>query len=211
MDCPNKSGNDKMGEVLTPRATETSVSWWQSGKSVVLGIAAVMLVGWYFYRQTVPPTWLHDFGADIALRAAADPNPALPEDARQATPRGLTDNPYICLSKLIPQPWDRVVFVTHEQGKALSAHSALGDARWRVSSLADAQKRLIADDRYQLVVLMNGDDVRDAQLFYTFWADLSGLARPEGYGPANAIFTAESRAGRYVLNPAPTATPTDCP
>ena len=189
----------------------SSSPWWRSGKIVVLGIAAVMLVGWYFYRQTVPPTWLHDFGADIALRASADPNPNLPEDARQATPRGLTDNPYICLSKLIPLPWDRVVFVTYDQGKALGSHSALGDARWMVSSLAEAQKRLTADDRYQLVVLMNGYEVRDAQLFYTFWADLSGIARPEGFGPDNAIFTAESRAGRYVLKLAPTATPADCP
>jgi|GEM_PF-2980432 len=185
--------------------------WWRSGKIVVVGILAALTVGWWFYRQTVPPTWLRAFAADIALRASADPNPVEIEDAREASPRGLADNPYICLSRLVPPPWDRIVFVTHEQGKTLRAHPVLGDAKWASTSATDAQNRLTADDRYQLVVLMNGDQVRDAQLFFTFWADLSGLARPEGFAPENAIFTAASLQGRYVLTTAPNAARADCP
>jgi hypothetical protein len=184
--------------------------WWRSGKIVVVGIVAALMVGWFFYRQTVPPTWLRAFAADIALRASADPNPPEIEDAREASPRGQADNPYICVSRLVPPPWDRIVLVTHEQGKTLSAHPVLGGAKWP-DSVGDVQSRLTADDRYQLVVLMDGETVRDAQLFFTFWADLSGLARPEGFGPENAIFTAASLQGRYVLAAAPGVTRADCP
>lgn len=188
-----------------------STPWWQSGKIVVFGIALVLAVGSYFYAKTVPPTWLHDFGAEIALHAAADPNPITPEDSRQATPRGQTDNPLICATRVIPQPWDRIVFVTHEQGKTLSQHATLGQAQWLDNTLGSIQSQLAADDRYQLVVLMNGNVVRDAQIFFTFWADLSGLAQPEGYGPETAIFTAASVQGRYVVSTAPNATLTNCP
>lgn len=199
-----------MSELATIRVPSPA-PWWRSGKAVVAGLAVVILVGLVLYRQTLPPTWLRAFAADIALRAAADPNPPLPEDAREASPRGLADNPLICLQRLLPPPWDRVVFVTHTQGKDLTAHPTLGVARWATGSAQAFQAQLAADDRYQLVALMNGGEVRDAQLFYTFWADLSGLARPEGFAPEAAIFTAASLAGRYVLTPAAGATLADCP
>ncbi len=185
--------------------------WWQSGKVVIFFIAVGLAIASYFYVKTVPPAWLHDFGADIALRAAADPNAAEPEDSREATPRGLADNPLICATRFIPQPWDRIFFVTHEQGKTLSQHVVLGKARWVDNSIGSLQSQLVADDRYQLVVLMNGDQVREVQMFFTFWADLSGLARPEGFMPSDAIFTAASLQGRYVLNVAPNAMKADCP
>ena len=87
----------------------------------------------------------------------------------------------------------------------------LGKARWVDNSIGSLQSQLVADDRYQLVVLMNGDQVREVQMFFTFWADLSGLARPEGFMPSDAIFTAASLQGRYVLNVAPNAMKADCP
>jgi len=186
-----------------------SAPWWRSGKLVVLGILAGLIVGGYFYRETVPPGWLRAFGAEIALRAAADPNPPLPEDAREASPRNLADNPYICLARIVTQPWDRVVFVTHAQGKTLAEHETLGRAAW--AGREPAQKQLSADDRYQLVVLLNGEAVVDSQLFFTFWADLAGVADPKGFARDTAIFTAESRAGQYVLAPASTVTPDNCP
>ena len=185
--------------------------WWRSGKLVVLGLAATIAIGWFFYRQTLPPTWLHEFGSDISLRASADPNAPLPEDAREATPRGLADNSLICAASVIPQPWDRIVFVTHEQGKTLQEHPVLGSAQWADGALAATQARLIADERYQVVALLDGNTVRDAQIFFTFWADLSGLARPEGFDQNDAIFTAASVQGRYVLSQAPQATLADCP
>jgi hypothetical protein len=201
----------KMSADESPTSAEAATPWWQSGKVVIIFIALGLAVASYFYAKTVPPTWLHDFGADIALRALADPNAAEPEDSREATPRGLADNPLICVARVIPQPWDRIVFVTHEQGKTLSQHVVLGKARWVDDSIDSLQAQLAADDRYQLVVLMNGDQVRDAQMFFTFWADLSGLARPEGFAPDDAIFTAASLQGRYVLSVAPNVTKADCP
>jgi hypothetical protein len=211
MDCPNESGNDKMSVHESPLGAEAPTPWWQSGKVVIVFIALGLAIASYFYAKTVPPTWLHDFGADIALRAVADPNATEPEDSREASPRGLTDNPLICATRLIPQPWERIVFVTHEQGKTLNQHPVLGKAQWVDNSIGSLQSQLMADDRYQLVVLMNGDQVRDAQMFFTFWADLSGLARPEGFTPDEAIFTAASLQGRYVLSVAPNVTKADCP
>lgn len=197
-----------MSDIAAPMA-EQPAPWWRSGKIVVLGIAVALVIGWFFYRQTVPPAWLHDFGADIALRASADPDAAPPVDAREETPRGLADNPLICMKNLVQTPWDRVVFVTFAQAKTLDAHPTLSNARW--SGLAAAQRQLGADDRYQLVVLLNANAVIDSQVFFTFWADLSGLARSEGFTPETAIFTARSLGGHYVLEPAPGASLASCP
>ncbi|MSO97889.1 MAG: hypothetical protein EXR11_06690 [Rhodospirillaceae bacterium] len=188
-----------------------AVPLWRSGKAVVFVITAVLVFGSYFYEKTVPPAWLRAFAADMALRAAADPNPPLPEDTRQASPRGLADNSLICMVNAMSWPWDRVVFVTHAQGKSLSTHPVLATAKWTNSTLADTQTLLSADDRYQLIVLLQGNAVLDSQIFYTFWADLSALAQPEGFGRENAIFTAESRGGRYVMATAMNATLDTCP
>jgi hypothetical protein len=190
----------------------TAPRWWRSGKAVVFVIALTMLVGGFFYRATVPPPWMRAFGEEIALRASADPDAPQPDDAREASPRGLADNPYICFARVATMPWDKVVFITYDQAKrGLAGHPTVGGAAWDAAARTAAQTQLAADDRYQLVVLMNADQVIDRQLFYTFWADLSGLARPEGFTPEDAIFTAASVGGRYVLVPAPTVTLADCP
>ncbi|MDX2142813.1 MAG: hypothetical protein SFV19_05635 [Rhodospirillaceae bacterium] len=186
--------------------------WWRSGKLVVLGLALALIVGWFFYRATVPPPWMRAFGEEIATRAAADPEAPLPEDTREATPRGPVDNPLICFARAAKLPWDRVVFVTHAQAKTgLADHPTLGGEAWAEAARTAAATQLAADDRYQLIVLMNAGSVVDRQLFYTFWGDLSALARPEGFTPETAIFTAASRGGRYVLAVAAAATPADCP
>ncbi len=158
---------------------------------------------------TIPPPWLRAFGAEIALRAAADPQAPEPEDTREASPRGLADNPLICLANIATQPWDQVVFVTYNQGKALAEHPVLSRAEW--PDRAAKQAQLNADDRYQLVVLLRNGKVINSEFFFTFWADLAALSRPEGYTPQDAIFTAESHAGHYVLNVVPNASLDSCP
>lgn len=182
---------------------------WRSGKGVILFIIAGMAIGGYLYMEAVPPSWLRAFGAEIALRAAADPQAALPEDTREASPRGQADNPLICLANIAHQPWDHVVFVTHDQGNKLSEHPVLGKAVW--PDREGRQSQLAADDRYQLVVLLKDGEVVNDEVFFTFWADLSDLARPEGFGPDGAIFTAESHAGQYVLHTVPDASLSACP
>jgi len=195
-------------DTFTP-ADVQQTPWWRSGKIVVVGIFAGLLVGGYFYIQTVPPAWLRAFGAEIATRAAADPNPPQIEDAREASPRMPVDNPRICFARVVRTPWDRVVFVTYDQGKTLAEHPTLSKATWDARDAA--QRQLIADDRYQLIVLLKDNTVIDSQLFYTFWADLSGLARTDGFLPDDAIFQSQSLAGRYVLAPVPNAKLEDCP
>ncbi len=176
---------------------------------MIIFIVLGLLVGGYFYVGTVPPSWLRAFGAEIALRAAADPQAAEPEDTREETPRGLADNPLICLANIATQPWDRVVFVTYDQGKALAEHPILSKVEW--SERGGKQAQLMADDRYQLVVLLKDGKVITSEFFFTFWADLAALSRPEGFTPDDAIFVAESHAGHYVLNAAPNASLSACP
>jgi len=169
-----------------------------TGTLLVIGLGLVLLVGWFGYKPMIPPVWLHALAADIALRAAADPNAPLPEDSRQATPRGLADSPYICVAKLVTQPWDRIVVVTANQD--LRSHPVLTTAKWAGDGMDDVAAKLATDKRYQLFVLLKDNAVIDAQLFYTFWADLEGVARPDGFTPAEAVFTAASKGGVYVVS-----------
>lgn len=179
-----------------------------NGSWAVLTFIAVFVFGWLVYRQGIPPTWLRDFAADIALRAAADPAAAPPEDMRQVTPRGLAASPYICAAEVIPIPWDKFVVVTSAEEARTSP--GLADAAWsgQWDSAEDLAKELARDQRYQAIVLIKDGKVRAAELFFTFWANLKALARPEGFSPGNAIFVAAARKGTYVLD-VPTEIPSD--
>ncbi|MDX2221511.1 MAG: hypothetical protein SFV21_02110 [Rhodospirillaceae bacterium] len=170
-----------------------------------LGIAVVLAM----YLFTLPEPWLRAFAAEIAARAAADPNPPLPEDTRQATPRAAVDNPLICLANVIDRPWERAVIVMHDT--PLADVPVIAAAAWSDDVRAAAAAQLASDDRYQLIVLVDGGRVVDHQLFYTFWGDLRALARPEGFTPDTAIFTAQSLGGSYKLSVADGATASDCP
>ena len=170
-----------------------------NGTWAVLTFIAVFVFGWLVYREGIPPTWLRDFAAEIALRATPDPNAPVPEDSRQVTPRGLADSPYICAANVIPLAWDTFVVVTNaDQARAQPALTA---ARWSGmwQSAQDLAVELEHDKRYQAIVLLKDGKVVGAELFFTFWADLKGIARLEGYGPADAVFVAAVREGTYVL------------
>lgn len=179
-----------------------------TGKFVVLGFAAVFLIGGYFYQRYIPPAWLHAFGADIALRATADPNAPVPEDSRQATPRGLADSPYICVAKTVTEPWDRMVVVTSRE--ALRENALLTAAQWPEDNRDALAKEMADDARYQLIVLLKDNAVSEAEFFYTFWADLKALNRPEGFTRDEAVFTAASQNQLYVVTPAADAPADAC-
>ena len=170
---------------------------FSTGTALVLGLGLVFAIGWFVYRPLIPPVWLHDFAADIALRAAVDPEAPPPEDTRQATPRGLADSPYICVAKVVRVPWDRLVAVA--AGQDVRAHPILSKSRWAGKDFENISAQMARDNRYQLLVLLKDDSVVDAQLFYTFWGSLEGVSRPEGFRPEEAIFTASSKAGLYVI------------
>ncbi len=180
----------------------------RAGTLVVLGLFAVLAVGWFWYRPHIPPAWLHALASDIALRATTDPNAPAPEDMRQATPRNLADSPYICPAKVIALPWDKMIVVAKAEG--LIANPVLGRATWPQNDFEAKAAQLARDNRYQLIVLLKDNAVVDAQLFYTFWADLNGIARPEGFTRDEAIFTADSKSGVYVVSAAVDKPPETC-
>jgi hypothetical protein len=181
-----------------------------NGSWAVLTFIAVFVFGWLVYRDGIPPTWLRDFAAEIALRATADPNAPLPEDSRMATPRGLADSPYICAANVIPLTWDKFVIVTNAEEARVQP--ALAAAKWSGAwgSVEDLAKELAHDDRYQALVLLKDGKVVASELFFTFWANLKGIARAEGYGPADAIFVAAVKDGTYVLSTPDEIPPTAC-
>ncbi len=183
--------------------------WYaSSGTWVILGVGLVLVVGWFAYQRYIPPIWLHDFAADIALRAEADPNAKLPEDSRQASPRGLADSPYICAAKSVHIPWDHMYAVTAAQD--LRTHPALSQATWPQHDFDATADELKRDTRYQLLVMVKDNSVVDAQLFYTFWGNLEPIARAEGFNREDAIFTAASKDGVYVVTPATDAPADAC-
>ncbi len=179
-----------------------------TGTALVVGFVLLFVFGWFVYRPYIPPAWLRDFAADIAFRAAADPDPPPPTDTRQATPRGLADSPYICVAKVVDEPWDR--FVAVAGGQDVRSHPILSGARWLSFSHEDLAAQMARDNRYQLLVLLKDNAVLDAQLFYTFWGTLDGIARPEGFTPDEAIFTAASKGGIYVVTHAADAPADAC-
>lgn len=188
-------------EAPSPDVGRTSKRrFFSTGTALVLGLGLVFFIGWFAYQPMIPATWLHDLAADIALRAPADPNAPAPEDSRQASPRGLAASPYICMAKIIHVPWDRIVAVTTDEN--LRAHPVLTAAIWPKNNLAAVAAEMARDPRYQLLVLLKDKAIVDTQMFFTFWANLEGIARPEGFTPEEAIFTAASKDGTYVVTQA---------
>lgn len=172
----------------------------KSGTLLVLGIGLVLLVGWFAYQPYIPPIWLHDLASDISLRAAVDPDAPGPEDMRQATPHDPAVSPYICVAKVSHITWDHLYVVTSSQD--LENHPALSQATWPHHDLDDMAAELKRDKRYQLLVMVKDNTVVDAELFYTFWGNLDAISQPEGFNREDAIFTAASKDGVYVVSPA---------
>jgi len=180
----------------------------RNGTILVLALLAILAGGWTLYRHYIPATWLRNFAADIALRAAPDPNAAPPRDTREATPRGLTDQPYICLRKLVPFAWDR--FVVVPSGGDPRTAAALLDMQWSDDAAIDMARHMAADPRYQMVALIKDKHVIAHEYFFTFWGDLSALGREDGFGPETAVFTSAVKEGHYVLTPVSEPFPAAC-
>lgn len=170
-----------------------------SGTVFVLGLGVCAVVGLILYQPYLPKEWLHSFSGEIALRAAPDPTPPEAEDIRQAQRREVPPHPYICATDFIHVPWDRMVFIAAADD--ILTHPVLADANWGSLSRDDMAAQMKSDKRYQLIVLLKDGVVQDAQLFFTFWGDLTALTRPDGFGRAEAVFTAYSNDGIYFVSP----------
>ena len=171
-----------------------------SGTAFVIGLGVCMFIGWLLYQPYLPKEWLHAFSGEIAVRAAADPTPPPAEDVRQVQRREVAAHPFICATDFIHVPWDRMVVVTAADD--ILVHPLLAVANWGALSRDEMAAQMKKDQRYQLIVLLKEDAVQDAQLFFTFWGDLSALARSEGFVRTEAVFTAYSNDGIYVVSPA---------
>jgi hypothetical protein len=180
-----------------------------NGTLLILGTAAILAVSWFGYRTLIPPRWLHDFAADIALHGAPDPSAPPPEDIRQATPRGLTRDPYICFRRDARFAWDRLVVVP-SYGDPVDDADLRGLTWPRPADPSNFANEMKSDPRYQLIVLIKDDHVVAHALFYTFWGDLTALARPGGFSPETAVFTAVVKNGTYLLSVVPPPTPAVC-
>ncbi|MBM3514252.1 MAG: hypothetical protein FJX59_11135 [Alphaproteobacteria bacterium] len=180
-----------------------------TGRIAVIALAVMLGFVVLGYLFTLPATWLRSFGAEIAYRAEADPNPPLPDDTRQTLRREDVANRLICMASIPSFDWDKMIVVP--SGQSLAAHPVLGAVTWAAGDLADTDQLLNRDDRYQLIALVSEGAVVAHELFYTFWGDLSALARPEGFTRSDAIFKAASRGGRYLLSVADGASPSECP
>ena len=181
----------------------------RSGTLLVIGFVVFLLVGWFFYQETIPPSWLYQFSEAVALRASPDPSPREPEDFRQTSPRTEVNNPYICVGDVLNLAWDRLFIITPEQD--LRVHPVLSQSNWPDQPLDYYVDLLARDYRYQLIVLLGGNNVVDAQLYFTFWGDLSSLARLEGFSRSEAVFTAASLKGLYIVSPALDVPSGTCP
>ncbi len=181
-----------------------------TGTLLVLAFGLFIVIGWFIYRPFIPPAWLHSFASDIALRAFVDPSAPLPDDVdvREVTPRGAVASPYICAAKAISIPWDRMVVVGANEDPR--DRDVLKNATWPDQSLESVSQTMSRDERYQVIVLLKDNAVVDVQMFYTFWGDLSGIARVEGFTPAEAVFTSESKDRLYVVKQADGAPPDAC-
>ncbi len=172
---------------------------FRSGTLLIIGFGIFLLVGWIFYRQTLPPAWLYDFSEAVAQHASPDRSPPEPEDIRQVAPPIEVEDPYICLANVIDLSWDHIFVVA--PGQDLRVHPVLSQSVWPDQPLSYYVDLMARDERYQLVVLVNANAVVDAQLYFTFWGDLSPISRPEGYTRGEAIFTAASLNGLYIVSP----------
>jgi hypothetical protein len=181
-------------------ATAKPATRVRSGTVFVIALGLCGALGWVLYQPYLPKEWLHDFAGEIAIRATPDPTPPEAEDVRQVQRRETPAHRFICAADVIRLAWDRMVVLTADQD--LATHPRLADANWGRLARDEIAARLGSDSRYQFIVLMQGAAVVDAQLFFTFWGDLGALARPDGFGRAEAVFTAHSDDGIYHLAPA---------
>lgn len=166
---------------------------WISTVAIVTGLA-----GWLVYDAMMAPSWMRKFGLDMAARATLVGTPSDETVFSTMKGRAEPDSPFICFTESTSFDWDRVFFVS--SGGPIP--SPLADLDWGEQNLAELNDRLASDERYQLVVFERGEQIIDYRYYFKIWADLTALARADGFDPASAVFTAESDGQIYTLRPA---------
>ena len=168
---------------------------------VATGIAV-----WLAYSATMAPRWIRDFGLDIAARATIVSTTSETTVFSTMQGRPEPDSPYICMKHSAPFTWDRVYFV-QSGGKNLDV---LRNLDWGGASPEELRQQMSQDDRYQLIVFVQGGRVIQQGYYFTLWADLTALGRVEGFSPQEAIFLADSDGEIYTLTIAENTPPNAC-
>lgn len=182
--------------------------WWRKGKVWISAIAVSMaFAGWFSYDSLLSPQWMRSFGLDMAARATIVSTST--GDTVFSTMKGRADpdNPFICLTHSASFPWDRVYVVPSK--RSISASLAAMD--WDGEDVESLRRRMVGDDRYQLIAFTREGRVVDHGYYYTMWADLSALGRAQGFSRDEAVFLADSNGTTYTLTVADSAPTPVCP
>ena len=173
---------------------------------IVAIVVATIAAGTFLYDMMMAPKWMRDFGLDMAAKAT------IVSVGTQATAfstmkgRPEPDSPYICMVHAAPFSWDRVYFVA-SGGNALDS---LENLDWDGGAIDDLRRQMASDQRYQLIVFAKDNRVIEQGYYFTLWADLAALGRPEGFNRQDAVFQADSNGEVYTLTVAKDAPANAC-
>lgn len=174
---------------------------WMSAVAVVTGIA-----GWMVYDAMMAPSWMRDFGLDIAARAEIVAINQQETAFSTMQGRAEPESPYICFSNSAKFEWDRVYFV--QSGGPVPG--SIAGFEWQDGVVADINRRMAEDSRYQLIAFERGGTVVEHEYYFTMWADLTEIARPTGFSRTDAVFIAESNGETYAVMPVKQAGASSC-
>ena len=171
---------------------------WRQGRIWISAVAVVTaFAGWLVYDTMMAPEWMRNFSLEMTARATIVSD--ISKETAFSTMRGRAepDSPYICFTALAAFDWDRVFFVP--PGGPVS--KPLAELEWVEGAVTDLNARLDSDPRYQLIAFEDDGVVVEHDYYFTIWADLSALGRPEGFGRAEAVFVAESNGTTFIVEP----------
>lgn len=186
---------------------EAGNEFWRQGK-VWMSVVAVLtgIAGWLVYDAMMAPSWMRDFGLDVAARAKVVAVNADQTAFSTMNGRAEPDSPHICFSRSADFDWDRVYFVS--SGGPVAAN--LAALEWRDGSVPEINARMASDDRYQVIAFERDGVVISHDYYFSMWADVTALGRPTGFSKAEAVFIAESDGETYSVMPAESGSASAC-
>ena len=171
---------------------------WRKGWVWISAVGAITAIaGWLVYDAMMAPSWMRQFGLDMAARATIVGAPSDQTAFSTMKGRAAPQSPYICFTDSAAFEWDRVYFVS--SGGPLVP--PLADLNWLGEDLSAMNDRLASDERYQLIAFQRDNQVVEFSYYFKIWADLTALDRAEGFDRTTAVFTAESDGEIYTLRP----------
>ena len=148
------------------------------------------------YKVVLGPVWVRSLAKEITMRAELSSdqiNNGIVFSVMKDRPE--PEMPFICMNRVANFSWDKVYFI----GSVNSLDSFFSKIDWTNIDKKKYIDRLTRDDRYQLIVFVSENKVVDHAFYFTLWADVSDLDRPQGYEKNQSVFTAESNGYSFRL------------